>query len=144
MLYYGFHGEANDRICKGADIMKIQIIGCDDKLKNAIAAKIKKEIGIAIETSAPVKQTKITARQLSEKTQDAYSANRYGAQWVNCAALLLECKFTAEEAEEILRSKFMRWSADGASAQSKSAYFISFAAALAGNFPRMREDWVGK
>lgn len=82
----------------------------------------------------------MNAKQLATKTANAYSADRYGKAWVNCAALLLECKFTPEEAEQQLRSKNMRWAADGASQQTQNGFFISFAAMLTRNFSAMKVE----
>lgn len=53
------------------------------------------------------------AEKLAERTSDAYSADRY-LSWTACAALLLGRGFSEDEAEAILRSKWMRWAADQA------------------------------
>lgn len=88
---------------------------------------------------------KSKSKELAAKTQNAYSAYRYGSQWVNCAELLLTARFSEEEAEEVLRSKIMRWAADGATSQTKHACFMAFAADLALDFLRIKEnaaEWV--
>lgn len=51
------------------------------------------------------------AAQLAERTANAYSADRYRS-WKAVAALLLRRGYTMEEAEAIMRSKWMRWAAD--------------------------------
>jgi len=87
------------------------------------------------------------AKELEAKTQDAYSASRYGSQWVNCAELLLTARFSEAEAEEVLRSKIMRYSADGATRQTKHAYFMAFAADLAREYVEIKENavqWVAE
>jgi len=89
----------------------------------------------------------MNAKQLAKKTSDAFSSSRYGSQWINCAALLLELKFTPEQAEQQLRSKNMRWAADMASTNTQSGYFVSFAAMLARNLDGMKkesQEWLGK
>lgn len=59
--------------------------------------------------------TRGLAIDLSTRTQDAYSVDRY-ASWVACAALLLRRGYSEREAEAILRSKWMRWASDGSGA----------------------------
>lgn len=54
------------------------------------------------------------AQRMSERTQDAYSHDRYQGEWGACVALLLARGFTEEQTEAILRSKHMRWAADEA------------------------------
>ncbi len=54
------------------------------------------------------------ARQLAERTSDAYSAGRFGTSWRPCAAVLLKRGYTVAEAETVLRSKWMRWAGDSA------------------------------
>jgi hypothetical protein len=57
-----------------------------------------------------------TAAALADQTADAYSFDNYGPiAWRACARLLLRRGYSAREAEAILRSKWMRWAADGAS-----------------------------
>lgn len=55
----------------------------------------------------------INENALHERTQDAYSFYRYGAEaWMNAIRLLAGVGYTEEEVEWILRSKYMRWAAD--------------------------------
>ena len=82
----------------------------------------------------------MNAKQLALKTSDAYSASKYGKQWENCAALLLKAGFSPAEAESQLRSKNMRWAADGAEKQTQLSFFISFAATLAKNHAEMKKE----
>lgn len=51
--------------------------------------------------------------RLTEATSDAYSFDRY-ASWRGCVALLVRRGYSDHEVEAILRSKWMRWAADGA------------------------------
>jgi hypothetical protein len=51
------------------------------------------------------------AIMLSLKTQDAYSVLAY-RNWVAVCAFLLKRGYTEDEAETILRSKWMRWAGD--------------------------------
>lgn len=56
----------------------------------------------------------MTAKELAEKTADAYSAALYGpVEWTRCARLLQARAYTDREVEAILRSKWTRWAADG-------------------------------
>lgn len=51
--------------------------------------------------------------EIAERTNDAYSYERYGKkEWTLSAKLLIAEGFTREEAEWVLRSKWMRWAAD--------------------------------
>jgi hypothetical protein len=54
------------------------------------------------------------AQDLANRTEDAYSVDRYRS-WLGCARLLLKT-YSEKEAEVILRSKHMRWAADAHSA----------------------------
>lgn len=83
---------------------------------------------------------KANVKELALKTADAYSADRYGKYWVKCADLLLKAGFTPDEAERQLRSKNMRWAADGADNGTQSAMFISFAAMLAKDYAAMKKE----
>jgi len=52
-------------------------------------------------------------REIAARTEDAYSADRYGSnEWAACAMLLLERGYSEIETEWVLRSKHMRWAAD--------------------------------
>jgi hypothetical protein len=85
------------------------------------------------------------AKNLANATSDAYSADRYGKQWINCAALLLSAGFSEKQAEQQLRSKNMRWAADGAGIQTQQGFFIAFAAMVAKNCDQMKveaEKWA--
>ncbi len=53
------------------------------------------------------------AKQVAERTSDAYSFDRY-ASWAAVAQLLLDRGYNEAEAEEIMRSKWTRWAADTA------------------------------
>ena len=56
----------------------------------------------------------ILATKLAAETSDAYSYNRYGVdEWFKCIWFLVEYGYTNEAIETILRSKTMRWAADG-------------------------------
>jgi hypothetical protein len=60
----------------------------------------------------------VTAEQLQEvmdRSEDAYSYDRY-ASWRACAAALLRKGFTTRQAWTILLSKLTRWAADASSA----------------------------
>ena len=50
--------------------------------------------------------------QLTQKTQDAFSASRYGDEWGKIIGFLLEKELSPEAIEWILRSKHMRWAGD--------------------------------
>jgi len=57
------------------------------------------------------RNTRITA--LAVLTSNAYSADTYGpTQWRKVAAFLLDRGYSMDEAEQIMRSKWMRWAAD--------------------------------
>lgn len=64
--------------------------------------------------------TKI-AKTLAEKTEDAYSSDRY-VSWVACAQELLNRGYTVREAEAILRSKHMRWCADSVTGMANAGH----------------------
>lgn len=51
------------------------------------------------------------AIKLADATGDAYSSTRYSS-WLQCAVVLLRRGYSYEQAEAILRSKWMRWAAD--------------------------------
>lgn len=51
------------------------------------------------------------ALALAQRTSDAYSYDRYRS-WNAVCAWLLKQGWSEEQAEEILRSKYMRWAAD--------------------------------
>ncbi len=53
----------------------------------------------------------MTAKQLADKTADAYSRGYYRS-WVACAAMLKKRGYSDAEVEAILRSKWMRWASD--------------------------------
>jgi hypothetical protein len=59
-----------------------------------------------------------TARQLADRTADAYMADEYATDnagvthWHSCCQLLLDQGLSAREAEGWLRSKHMRWAND--------------------------------
>ena len=53
----------------------------------------------------------MTAQELAERTEGAYSSGRYRS-WKAVARLLLKRGYTPEEAEAIMRSKWTRWAAD--------------------------------
>lgn len=55
------------------------------------------------------------ALALAQKTADAYSYDRFRS-WNSVARLLLGRGYTMREAEAIMRSKWMRWAADNATA----------------------------
>ena len=63
-----------------------------------------------------VRVTQEQIRALAERTEDAYSFDRY-ASWPAVVAVLLRRGYTDRQTEEILRSKFMRWAADQSSAR---------------------------
>lgn len=76
----------------------------------------------AIETAkrASEHRTRTVTQQQAEyiankNYDDAYSSERYGPfNWRKAAAMLARKKFTADEIDAILRSKWMRWAADAA------------------------------
>lgn len=51
------------------------------------------------------------AKQIADRTQDAYCYDRYRSFKV-CAKAILDLGYTERETEAILRSKWMRWAAD--------------------------------
>lgn len=53
----------------------------------------------------------LTAKDVAEKTQDAYSVDRY-TSWAAVAQLLLDRGYDDKQVEAILRSKWTRWAAD--------------------------------
>ena len=58
--------------------------------------------------------TKINVNALAQRTEDAYSFSNYGAQsWRQCIRILAKRGLGEREIEAILRSKWMRWAADG-------------------------------
>jgi hypothetical protein len=56
-------------------------------------------------------KTSSLAKHIAEKTEDAYSADRY-SNWAAVAEVLLQRGHSEAEVEEILRSKWTRWAAD--------------------------------
>lgn len=57
--------------------------------------------------------TAYEAQQIAERTEDAYSFDRYAPQeWSRTAQLLAKRGHDARVIEAILRSKWMRWAAD--------------------------------
>ncbi len=53
------------------------------------------------------------ARELADKTSDAYSFSRYGLDsWTEIASLMLDQGSSEDVVEWVLRSKHMRWAAD--------------------------------
>ena len=76
------------------------------------------------------------AFELARKTCDAYSVFRYRS-WPNVARLLLKQGFTDEQAEIIMRSKWMRWAADDYDCQ----YGDVPAKALLPHLDQIREDF---
>jgi len=52
------------------------------------------------------------ANDLAEKTQDAYSADRWGNSWRALALLLVRRGWDNKTVEAILRSKYTRWASD--------------------------------
>jgi len=53
------------------------------------------------------------AIQAAENTRNAFSHERYGhSEWTSCALVLGLMGYSQEDAERVLRSKIMRWSAD--------------------------------
>jgi hypothetical protein len=65
-----------------------------------------------------VKHVRVTAEQIQEvmdRSEDAYSYDRY-ASWRACAAALLRKGFTPCQARAILLSKLTRWAADASNA----------------------------
>lgn len=57
----------------------------------------------------------LTVKELSEKTSDAYSYDRYNS-WEACIKKLRKAGYNDREIEAILRSKWTRWAADSSSA----------------------------
>lgn len=57
----------------------------------------------------------LTVKELSEKTSDAYSYDRYNS-WEACIKKLRKAGYSDREIEAILRSKWTRWAADSSSA----------------------------
>lgn len=55
----------------------------------------------------------LTVQELSEKTSDAYSFDRYNS-WKACIKKLRKADYDDREIEAILRSKWTRWAADAA------------------------------
>lgn len=53
------------------------------------------------------------AAEVAEQCEDAWSYDRYSS-WKGAAMACLKRGFTAEQTEEILRSKLTRWAADQA------------------------------
>ena len=74
--------------------------------------------------------------ELARKTCDAYSVFRYRS-WPNVARLLLKQGFTDDQAETIMRSKWMRWAAD----QYNGRYGDVPAKALLPYLERIRQDF---
>lgn len=63
------------------------------------------------------------AKEVAEKTKDAYSFDRYGkTAWLECAILFESWGLTAEEIEEQLRHKTMRWTADSVECDGTNTY----------------------
>ena len=52
--------------------------------------------------------------QVAEDTQNAYSFDRY-ADWVVVCKKLMSLGLTDNQTEAVVRSKWMRWAADGSS-----------------------------
>lgn len=55
------------------------------------------------------------AKDIAERTQDAYSADRF-ASWSAVAQVLLDRGYNEAETIEIMRSKWTRWAADRSNA----------------------------
>lgn len=53
----------------------------------------------------------VDVAMLSQATKDAYSYDRY-QDWTHCVLALAIEGYTKEQAEWILRSKYMRWAGD--------------------------------
>lgn len=53
----------------------------------------------------------LTIEELSEKTSDAYSYDRYNS-WSACIKALRKAQYNDMQIEAILRSKWTRWAAD--------------------------------
>lgn len=51
------------------------------------------------------------AKEIADKSSDAYSSGRY-VSWYGCALSLLKRGYSDKEVEAILRSKWMRWAGD--------------------------------
>lgn len=69
------------------------------------------------------------ARELAEKTKDAYSADAFGeAEWKKAAKMLLKRGYSPAQAEGILRSKWTRWCRDAYSdaGEGKAKYLEQF------------------
>lgn len=57
------------------------------------------------------------AKAVAERTKDAHSFERYGAEeWYNAALALFTLGLSERGVEAVLRSKWMRWAADYADA----------------------------
>jgi hypothetical protein len=55
----------------------------------------------------------IDAQDIADRTKNAFSYTRFGrARWIAITRILLNHGFDAQQAEIILRSKFMRWAMD--------------------------------
>lgn len=66
-----------------------------------------------------IMKNRLLAEEISKKTSDAYSFDRYApGAWRACCFMLLQEGYTAENVEAIMRSKWTRWAADA----SKNAY----------------------
>lgn len=61
----------------------------------------------------PPAKTLFDPAEMAHRTADAYSCDAFGpAAWRACCRLLARRGFNAEQAEAILRSKWMRWARD--------------------------------
>lgn len=56
----------------------------------------------------------VVAKRVAKRTEDAYSFRHYRIrEWTRIAQFLLDEEYSVDAVEQILRSKFMRWAADG-------------------------------
>jgi len=52
-------------------------------------------------------------KEFNEELQDAYSTDNYNGNWIPCIKMLRKRGYNDQEVEAIIRSKWIRWAADG-------------------------------
>jgi hypothetical protein len=100
--------------CKGQEIRDPKTKRCREKKSRG------RKVGQVAKIDA-------VARALAIKTADAYSFNRY-KNWVSLIKFLLKHGYSKRQSKEIVRSKLMRWAADGYEGKGKvpTTYFKEY------------------
>lgn len=93
-------------------------------------------------------QLRDRATVIAQRTQDAYSFDRYGERgWRACALMLARRGYTDRQIEALLRSKVTRWASDNSNARYGRVSSIDLARYLDLSLPgdmEMVERGVGQ